>query len=78
MARKKRTEVPPAAESKPKPRTGDRHRPRRTVNLPPELYDQLAVLADRNGRPLNWEIRRALQEHLRQNGLWPPPAGGED
>jgi hypothetical protein len=77
MAKKKRTNVPPAAEPAQKPRTADRHRPRRTVSLAPELYDQLAVLADRNGRPVYWEIRRALQEHLRENGLWPPAAAEE-
>lgn len=61
------------AKKQNKPRTADRHRPRRMVSLSPELHEQLALLADRNGRPLNWEVRLALEAHLKANGLWPPP-----
>jgi hypothetical protein len=50
-------------------------RERRSLTAPQAgLYDQIAALAERNGRPVSWEIRFALQELLERNGLWPRPA----
>ncbi len=50
----------------------DRHGPGKMVRLPLNIHTQLAILAERNDRPLAWQIRRALIEHLQANGLWPP------
>jgi predicted DNA-binding protein len=48
-------------------RSKDRHRPRRMVALDPDLYDRLKALADRNGRPVSWEIRLVLTKHVQEN-----------
>jgi len=47
-----------------KTRSADRHKPRRTLSLPPDLYSKLAALAAQNQRPLLWEARIALLRHL--------------
>jgi predicted transcriptional regulator len=57
------------AMSKKNPPTGDRHLPHKVVRLDPNLYNLLKVLADRNKRPVSWEIRLALAKHLEENGL---------
>lgn len=65
MPRKPKTPAP--EESK-----GDRAA-RSMVAVPPDLHEQLKKLADRNGRPISWELRRILKRELEQEGLWPPP-----
>lgn len=55
-----------------KPRTADRHVDRNMVSLPGDMYRQLKTLADRNGRPVSWEIRLLIKKHLEANQLWPP------
>jgi len=45
-------------------KNADRHKPRRTLSLPPDLYAQLAELAAENQRPLLWEARIAILKHL--------------
>jgi hypothetical protein len=59
-----------------KPKAGDRHGPRNLVNVPPEVHAQLRKLAERNCRPISWELRLALIKHLEEAGLWPPEKGG--
>lgn len=55
------------------PKKGDRHKgSRHTVTLRKDEYDQLALLAERNDRPLLWELRRILHAALKEEGLWPP------
>jgi hypothetical protein len=74
MAKKKPKPPPsPTTEGDPVPtlEKKDRHKPRRTLAIPPEMYAAFAVLAKRNGRPILWEARRALIDHLKKNGLWP-------
>lgn len=79
MAKKKPTPegapIPSSDEAARGDRSKDRHRPRRTVSVSPELYQALQALADQNGRPLSWEVRRILTEHLKAAGLWPLPEG---
>ena len=65
----------PATAAKPR-RTGDRHTgTRHTITLSRELYEALGRLADANRRPLLWEARLAMEKHLADAGLWPPPGG---
>jgi hypothetical protein len=66
MAKKKsrpesKPEVPP-----------DRHLSKTMVRLPVDVHAQLKKLAERNHRPLSWELRMVLIKHLEENGLWPP------
>ena len=62
--------------AKKNPPSTDRHGPRRTISLRPDEYEQLQRLADRNNRPLLWQLRMILHEALREEGLWPPPSSG--
>jgi hypothetical protein len=50
----------------------DRHLSHRMLRVPEDLYLQFKKLAERNDRPMSWELRRALVELLTANGLWPP------
>jgi hypothetical protein len=59
MARKKTTDDTGSQKA-----TGDRHKPRRTLALTPEMYDQLAAIASANNRPLLWEARAAIRAHI--------------
>jgi hypothetical protein len=52
--------------------TEDRHKARNMVALHPDLHRQLKKLAERNNRPLSWELRKLIIDHLEQEGLWPP------
>jgi len=52
-------------------RAADRHKPRKSVAIHPLLHQQMAELAKNNDRPLYWEFRRAIQEHLRRHGVEP-------
>ena len=45
----------------PKPR-----RPGKTIRLPDGLYARLKAKALAAGRPLAWEVRRALEEHVKR------------
>lgn len=58
--------VPPATTDK---RSGSRHKDRHTLSIRGEVYRNLATLAKRNNRPLLWEARIALENHLAANGL---------
>lgn len=53
-------------------RTKDRHKKRSSVNIPPRLHAQLVKLAERNTRPLNWQLRAIIEAALSAEGLWPP------
>lgn len=61
--------MPAIVDSRPK--KADRHKSRRTVALSDEMYEAIQQLANRNKRPVLWEVRLALEEHLRKAGLWP-------
>lgn len=37
---------------------------RTTITLPDAMMEELRGLARYNGRPLSWEVRRAIQAHL--------------
>ncbi len=50
----------------------DRHASRTMVRLQQDVHRQLKKLAERNSRPLTWELRLALIHHLEEAGLWPP------
>jgi hypothetical protein len=54
----------------------DRHLSHHLVRLPADVHQQLKKLADRNNRPMSWELRHLVIRHLEENGLWPPPAEG--
>jgi hypothetical protein len=62
--RKKKT------EAGTEPAEGKRHR--HMVGVDPIIHQQLKKLAEQNGRPLTWEIRRILIQRLEEAGLWPP------
>lgn len=59
--------IPAVQRAKP----ADRHKPRRMVGLTPEEHDLLSHLAEKNQRPLLWELRIALANHFAANGLKP-------
>jgi hypothetical protein len=44
------------------------------VSLTPKIYEQLQLLAEKNDRPLNWELRSIVLKALVAAGLWPPPS----
>jgi hypothetical protein len=46
---------------------------RMMLPLPENLYEQLRILAERNCRPMGWEVQKILMDHLAAEGLWPPP-----
>jgi hypothetical protein len=78
MARRKKPDEDtpiPATASMPASRPGDRHKPRRMVGLTPEEHRMLGELAERNVRPLLWELRIALKHHFAANGLKPKQRG---
>ena len=54
-----------AEESSSKP--ADRHAVNRQVRLTEENYQAMRILAQKNGRPLTWEIRMALEAWIAQN-----------
>ena len=54
-----------------KKRTTDRHKPRRTISFPLDLYDALSKLAEKNQRPLQWQVHLVLKAALIKEGLWP-------
>jgi hypothetical protein len=62
----------PKRKNPPSSNQKDRHLPFRFVRLPEQLHRQMKKLAERNNRPLSWELRALLIEHLTANGLWPP------
>jgi predicted DNA-binding ribbon-helix-helix protein len=64
--------------AKTKKPSADRHGPRRTISLNPEEYQQLQALADRNNRPVLWQLRMILHQALKAEGLWPPPPPDAD
>lgn len=70
---KKRPDLPPSEKSRP--RTGDRHKARKTISFSPELVELLQKLADRNQRPVYWEARIAIENHLRAAKLLPDEPG---
>jgi len=51
--------------------TTDRHKPRRTISFPVDLYDALSRLAEINERPLQWQVHLILKKVLVEEGLWP-------
>lgn len=55
------------ATKKPK----DRHKPRKPVNIKPRLHKLLSDLAERNKRFIGQELERAIERHLREEGVWP-------
>ncbi len=76
MARKKPQpdedpELPPASDPA---RSKDRHKRRKMIPLPPRVFEQLQVAAERHNRPLSWQLRLIVVAWLEQEGLWPPPA----
>lgn len=57
----------------------DRHKGKRhTVALRPDEYAALCELAERNNRPVLWEIRRILHEALEAATVRPPKQEGVD
>lgn len=78
MGRKKKTpennDMPQAPEVEAQSdRSKDRHKPRKTVALPPRIHELLQALAEHNTRPLNYELRLAVIAHLRAAGWYPSP-----
>lgn len=69
MAKKKNTSEDESLNVAPdkKTRSGSRHKPRQMLALPPALYKQLAALAEKNRRPIQWEAIIAIENHLAAN-----------
>lgn len=76
MARKRKDPIPP---EEPGDRS-DRHASGFMVRLPEVFRTQLNLLRDRHYAehryrpPLTTLVRQALEDFLRTQGLWPPPA----
>lgn len=45
-------------------RDQDRHGPHHMIRVPEDLYEQLREAAEFNDRPITWEARAALREHI--------------
>ena len=52
-----------------KKRSSDRHAPNRTVRIPETLYRELEELARETERPVHWEARIAIREHIARHRL---------
>lgn len=61
--------MPPAVVERPK--ATDRHKPRKSLGLPPKLHGHYKHLAAKNRRPLRWELITVLEDHLRDLGIDP-------
>jgi hypothetical protein len=61
-------EMPEATAKKPK-----RVRLSLHVYVPPPLRHAIEEAAERNRRSLTAELEIALEKHLKELGLWPPP-----
>jgi predicted DNA-binding protein len=46
------------------------------IRLPEVYRDQLRKLKERTRRPMTEDVKIALEEYLKNHGLWPPSAGG--
>jgi hypothetical protein len=59
-----------------RPRTGDRHKPSRTLRVTMDVYRRLEVIAARNDRPTLWEGKRAILAYVeaeeKRLGITPP------
>jgi hypothetical protein len=54
-------------------REKDRHSSHKMVRLPEDFHNAIKELAKRNFRSLTGEILLALEKHLRDSGVNPPP-----
>lgn len=77
--------MPLVSEPKKKPgrpRSKDRHKPRKMLPISPELHARLSRIAEANFRPVAWELDRAIKSHLeaeeRRLKLDPSAADGDD
>ena len=74
-------ESPPAVKLKdmsdkkkqPKPKAGDRHKPRRMVGIPTPMADALEAWASARYSDLTTEVRAALLAYMTANGIPIPP-----
>jgi hypothetical protein len=48
-------------------------RQKNMVRVQDDVHELMKQLAERNSRPLSWEVRLALIAHLQAAGMWPPP-----
>lgn len=71
MAKKKPQEPTKRGPGRPTGRT----RVPVSLRLPESLVKALEVLIERTRRPTTTEIEIALENHLKEAGLWPPPEG---
>jgi hypothetical protein len=75
MGRKKNhrpaDEAPDVNATEGKGRGADRHKSKRLMRLPNDLAEALERLAERNDRPVTWELRRAVVAYLRANDALP-------
>lgn len=72
MANRKHTTTPGET---PPPKGTRRGRPLH-VWLDPRMREALDALAARTRRLITTEVVMALEKHLAEAGLWPPPAAG--
>lgn len=66
-----------AQMAKKKGSTGDRHSKRWIIGLPKVYHALFEQLAAQNRRPITMEVSLALEAHLKEAGLWPPPEGAQ-
>jgi 5-methylcytosine-specific restriction endonuclease McrA len=55
------------------PGTPDPYQTPLAVLLPADAHRQLKKLAEREKRPVNWQLRLIVEDALQAAGLWPPP-----
>lgn len=60
-------------QPKPKPKAGDRHKPRRMVGIPTPMADALEKWAAARYSDLTTEIRAAVLAYMTANGIPIPP-----
>lgn len=54
--------------------SADRHKEHKSVRIPMALYKKLTEIAQRNRRPITWQVQIALEEFAAAN---PPPTEQE-
>ena len=54
------------------PKTKDQHRSRKMFRVPDEYHQLFKELSRENNRPMSWELKLALRNHLKASGKIPP------
>ena len=71
MSKKKNPQAAP--EPSPEPR-----KKRKMIGVPKRLHKLLTDLADKNSRPVTWQLRRMIEDEAKREGIPVPPPGADE